>query len=243
MSHATHSNHGRIEELQIQSSLKALILRTHPTLPHFHTSQPTPPPPEHVRAIYAPLYPTNHGFVILTSRTPGSKSRDRDHVRAQAIVYTAPNFTQWALVKKQGGFSYTVMAALQEFLKEVEREIEGVVGDMEDGDIYGVGEQKHGGGGGKLGASKESCGHGSGSNVEAMSLIDFSEEEDMNKGRNQGREDGEENNKLPRGHGSNESTQAVQQDLQLNEWYEHMVMSVPKALDSLTMKLASSMRP
>ncbi|KAF2637928.1 hypothetical protein P280DRAFT_471594 [Massarina eburnea CBS 473.64] len=106
----------RLDELRLQRELKEVLL-------------------EHVRAIYGPRNPQNHGFDITTHQYRPRKSA-RESVVVRAIVYTEPNYGKWKLLKQGNDTSYTITAAYQEFSKDLEREMTEACGHMSEGDVF-----------------------------------------------------------------------------------------------------------
>jgi hypothetical protein len=124
----------RLEELRLQRELKEIILGNSRPLTHFHT-QTNCASPEYISTIYTPAHPSNRGFAILVCRhthdAPPAKPRGRDQSRSgrdefvvvRVITYLTPDKTRWEVVTESSKAQFGILPALQEFTKDLEREM------------------------------------------------------------------------------------------------------------------------
>ncbi|KAF1840785.1 uncharacterized protein K460DRAFT_420656 [Cucurbitaria berberidis CBS 394.84] len=104
----------RLDELRLQRELKEVIL-------------------EYVHILYTAKHHSNHGFAILVCRhdfereqVVSKHSRDKEYLTIRAIVYTEPGRRSFQLLAQSSKGHFGIIPALQEFTKELEREM----GDM-----------------------------------------------------------------------------------------------------------------
>ncbi|KAF1956430.1 hypothetical protein CC80DRAFT_504984 [Byssothecium circinans] len=105
----------RLDELRLQRELKEVLL-------------------DQVRAIYGPRNPQNFGFDIVTHRQC-LRNSNREVIIVRAIVYLEPKNAKWKLLKEAGSPCHGIVAAYQEFSKDLEREMATVCGEFEQGRV------------------------------------------------------------------------------------------------------------
>ena len=89
-----------------------------------------------MHSTHAAASPVNYGFDVVVSRLnnvskfeldPNSHEQERNRHRwyiiIRAIVYTEPSSGQWKVLAESSKAHFTINPALQEFTKDLEREI------------------------------------------------------------------------------------------------------------------------
>ncbi|KAG9186827.1 hypothetical protein G6011_09935 [Alternaria panax] len=139
-----------LEDLQLQRELKQIVL-------------------EHVTTIYQPTYPSNHGFSILICRhqfdrstpitaaagLPRRSDRAEEFIMIRAVIFIEPGHKKWKLVAESSKAYYSIIPALQEFSKDLEREMGQLTGLMKIGDNKRFSERNEG----LVDEDEQRCGH------------------------------------------------------------------------------------
>jgi hypothetical protein len=66
---------------------------------------------------------------VQTRKRKRSNDSRSEHIIVRAIVYTAPNYAKWKILKGSGSDCFSMTAALQEFWKDLEREMDKACGE------------------------------------------------------------------------------------------------------------------
>ncbi|KAF2833247.1 hypothetical protein CC86DRAFT_7156 [Ophiobolus disseminans] len=99
----------RLEDLRLLRELKEMLL-------------------EYVTTIFTPTHPAAHGFALLVCRHAGAPSRGRagrseEFIVIRAIVYLSADKSVWKVVAESSRAQFGILPALQEFSKDLEREM------------------------------------------------------------------------------------------------------------------------
>jgi hypothetical protein len=84
---------------------------------------------EHITTVHTPTHPTAHGFDLMICRhlahdlLPSRHSRSEEIIIPRAIVYLSADRAQWKMLLEAREACFGITAALQEFTKELEREM------------------------------------------------------------------------------------------------------------------------
>ncbi|KAI4686314.1 hypothetical protein J4E81_008666 [Alternaria sp. BMP 2799] len=123
--HRAMQEMSRLEDLQLQRELKQSVL-------------------EYIIDLYQPAYPNNHGFSILicrhvfdrSSSIPAAAALGRRNDRAdefimiRAVTLSEPGTKKWTLVAESSRACFGIVPALQEFSKDLERQMGNMTASM-----------------------------------------------------------------------------------------------------------------
>ncbi|KAI4947529.1 hypothetical protein J4E91_006349 [Alternaria rosae] len=122
--HRAMQEMSRLEDLQLQRELKQSVL-------------------EYIIDMYQPAYPNNHGFSILICRhmfdrsssipaaaALGRRNDREEFIMIRAVTLREPGTKKWTLVAESSKAYFGIIPALQEFTKDLEREMGNMTASM-----------------------------------------------------------------------------------------------------------------